>query len=288
MTSGQDDATERTDVAAFLDCEFAGESAFLSLSQGQTGTFSVFFVNTGTVSWIRSTPTQVDLAICRPGEGCDLESPQSDWNAGSWVSSTRYATHTQQEVGPGQIGTFIFSVQVPPGSPGGTYRFHGELVVSRSGQLIHPVGYYQDVTIAAAAAAAAVITALEPSEGKDFTATEVRILGAGFICTPSPTVVFGDDVAEVLACSPTEIIAAAPSHALPVEQPRERVNVVVGNAGQAASNALDFTYIHSSAADSVDESTLSPDSANSPGASVAREAIRRRIGQVRSLWGTDR
>lgn len=288
MTSGQDEDTERTDLSAFFDCEFVGESAFLFLSPGQTGTFTAFFANTGTVSWIRSTPAQVDLAICRPGEGCDLESPQHDWNPGSWLSPTRYATHTQQEVGPGQIGTFTFSVQVPPGSSGGTYRFHGELVESRSGEPIHPVGYYQDVTIAAAAAAAAVMTALEPSEGEDFMAIEVRIRGAGFVCTPAPAVVFGDDVAEVLACSPREIVVAAPSHALPAEQSRETVNVVVGNAGGATSNALDFTYIRSSPAGNVDESSLSPDSAGSPGASMARGAIRKRIGQVRSLWGTDR
>jgi len=270
--------TERTEISAFFDCEFVGESAFLLLSQGQVGTFSACFVNTGTVAWIRSTPTQVDLAICRPGEGCDLESPQNDWNPGSWLSPRRYATHSQQEVGPGQVGTFTYSVQVPTVSPGGTHRFHGELVESRSGKLIHPVGYFQDVTIAAAAAAAAaVITALEPSEGGDFMAEEVRIRGAGFRCTPSPTVAFGDEVAEVLVCSSGEIIVAAPSHALPAKQSRETVSVVVGNAGEAASNALAFTYVRSSAAANVNESSLSPDSEGSPGASVARDAIRKRL-----------
>src|SRR5256885_1588541 len=46
------------------DSAYAGESAFVNISPGQTLNFQVFFANTGTTTWSRGTGTQVDLAAC--------------------------------------------------------------------------------------------------------------------------------------------------------------------------------------------------------------------------------
>ena len=46
------------------DSAYAGESAFVNISPGQTLNFQVFFANTGTTTWSKGTGTEVDLAAC--------------------------------------------------------------------------------------------------------------------------------------------------------------------------------------------------------------------------------
>jgi hypothetical protein len=146
-----------------FDAAYAGESAFLTLAPGTSGTLSVFFQNTGTVTWTRGTGTQVDLAACRDDKiTCDRQDPpEARFNPGSWRSATRYASQSQGTVGPGQVGTFTYSVAVPTDQPSGTYRFNGELVVSATGALIHPEGYFHDVTVSGPSCTPSSIT-LEP------------------------------------------------------------------------------------------------------------------------------
>lgn len=131
-----------------FDAQFEGESAFLTLRPGSTGSFTVFFRNTGTSTWVRGSATQVDLAACLEDKvTCDRISPRvSGWNAG-WLTATRYATHAQTSVEPGAIATFTYQVVVPTTAPPGLYRFNGDLVLSSAGRMIHPQGYYQDVTV---------------------------------------------------------------------------------------------------------------------------------------------
>jgi hypothetical protein len=126
-----------------MDSDFMGESAFLSLQPGDSGSFFVTFMNTGTCSWIKGTSSQVDLAQGLP---LGSPSPNSCWGVG-WLSATAYATTTQAVVAPGGLASFTFGLKAPPNVPPGTYRFDGDLVVSATGQPIHPVGYYQQVTV---------------------------------------------------------------------------------------------------------------------------------------------
>ncbi len=88
-------------AAAGFDSAYAGESAFLTLNPGQSGTFTVFFANTGTSSWAKGTATQVDLAACQADKTtCNSGDPsEAPFNSG-WLSATRYATHTQTTVAP--------------------------------------------------------------------------------------------------------------------------------------------------------------------------------------------
>lgn len=134
--------------AAGFDSAYAGEGSFLTLRPGQSGTFTVFFWNIGTTSWTKGTATQVDLAACLDDKvTCNAQdAAESAFNFG-WPSATRYATATQNSVAPGQIGSFTWNVTVPLGATSRTYRFNGDLVLSTTGQRIHPGGYYQDVTV---------------------------------------------------------------------------------------------------------------------------------------------
>ena len=133
------------------DSSYFGESAFLSLTPGQSGQFAVGFNNTGAVGWVSGGASQVDLQVCLADKvTCGTPSPNSAW-ASSWLSSTAYATTTTSFVGPGQTGWFVYNIVAPSNSAGMTVRFNGDLALHATGQQIHPQGYYQDASVSAAA-----------------------------------------------------------------------------------------------------------------------------------------
>src|SRR5687768_7126325 len=154
-------------LVAGYDSAYAGESAFLNLTPGATGTFTVFFQNTGSTTWVRGTATQVDLFACLNDKvTCDVVPEEAAFNPGTWLSATRYATHTQTSVAPNAIATFTYAVRVPTNVTAGTYRFNGDLGVSSmtgSAARIHPEGYYQDVTSTGGTAATGPVTISPPS-----------------------------------------------------------------------------------------------------------------------------
>ena len=218
------------------DSAYAGESAFLTLNRGQTGSFTVFFANTGSSSWVKGGASQVDLAACMADKTtCNAQdASEAPFNSG-WLSTVRYASTTQTTVAPGQVGTFTYNVAAPAAQAAGTYRFNGALVLAATGADIHNEGYYQDVTVPAAAAGA-TLTSLDPTEGPDSGGTNVVVSGSGFTCSPLPTVKFDAATATVLSCGATSLTATSPAHAA------GDADVTVMNSGGTASNALTFTY----------------------------------------------
>src|SRR5438309_1285877 len=117
-------------AATAFDSAYQFESAFLSLNPGDTGTFSVFFANTGTTAWVTATASQVNLAVCGADKlTCNIPSPQATWASG-WISPSAYASHAKAAVPPGDFSAFTFAVKVPAGTSIGTYRFNGDLVVA--------------------------------------------------------------------------------------------------------------------------------------------------------------
>ena len=229
-------ATPARAVAGY-DSAYSGESAFLTLSRGESGSFTVFFANTGSATWTLGTGAQVDLAACREDKvTCDAQdSGEAEFESG-WRSATRYATHTQTSVSPGQIATFTYSVEVPSDAAAGTYGFNGALVLSATGEDIRNEGYFQDVTVTVASAAATV-TDLDPEEGAIEGGDAVVITGSGFECSPEPTVLFGSAEGDVQSCAQTTLNVDTPAH------DAGTVDVTVTNAGAAASNALQFEFV---------------------------------------------
>ena len=133
------------------DAAYAGESVFLTLHRGDTGQFQVFFLNTGSVSWTRGAATEVALSVCVDTPlsqrfRCNVLSPYADW-AVNWTSPRLYATTAQSVVTAGGTATFGFSVKVPADAALGEFYFRGELVERSTGTPIHPIGYYQLVTV---------------------------------------------------------------------------------------------------------------------------------------------
>jgi carboxypeptidase family protein len=132
-----------------FDSFFSGESAFITIDPGETRSFQVFFRNTGTVTWARGGDTQVDLAVCLEDKvTCNAQDQgEATWNSG-WISPTRYTTAKQTIVLPGSIATFTYDIKAPLNATG-THRFNGDLVVAKTGERIHPEGYYQDAKVEA-------------------------------------------------------------------------------------------------------------------------------------------
>src|SRR5437867_6541027 len=225
------------------DSAYAGESAFVNISPGQTQSFQVFFANTGTTTWARGTSTQVDLAACLEDKvTCNAQdASEASWNSG-WLSANRYASTTQTTTAPGALGTFSYNITAPAGATAGTYRFNSDLVLSTTGERIHPDGYYQDATIGGAGGGAATITSLTPNNGTTSGGNNVVIDGTGFVCTPAfPSVSFGGTNAAVSSCGSTSVTAVAPAHA------PGSVTVTLTNSGTAASNGLTYSYSDSTA-----------------------------------------
>ena len=154
-------------AAVGFDSSYQFESAFLSLAPGDTGTFAAFFANTGTTAWVKSSSTQINLAICDSSKVlCSVASINSAFASG-WFSSTAYATHTKDIVVPGDFSPFSYNIKVPAGQTSGTYRFNGDLVLAATGERIHPEGYYQDVTVRAPTVSLSITPAYEQNEDNE-------------------------------------------------------------------------------------------------------------------------
>src|SRR5919204_3987935 len=73
-------------LTAGYDSAYQFESAFLTLKPGDSGTFSVFFANTGSTAWVAGSSTQVNLAVCAPDKvTCNIPSINAAF-AQNWVS----------------------------------------------------------------------------------------------------------------------------------------------------------------------------------------------------------
>src|SRR5256714_1620301 len=227
------------------DSAYGGESAFVTISPGQTLAFQVFFSNTGTLTWTKGGDTQVDLAACLFDKiTCNAQDPsEASWNSG-WLSATRYATTTQTTTAPGSLGTFSYNVTAPVGVTNGTYRFNGDLVLSTTGEKIHPDGYYQDATVGTGSTGgAATLTGCSDSTsglgcaGTASGGDTVVLTGTGIVCTPAfPAVSFGGTNAVVTSCGGTQVTTTTPAHA------PGAVTVTLTNSGAAASNGLTYQY----------------------------------------------
>lgn len=133
MVEATDQSVPALDPAAPLvgtrfAASFAGRSLDLTLSPGQSGSFSLFYANVGTQAWERGKETQCELMVADPPR----HRTPFEWVSGPTRESV-YAAHTQSHVAPGFIGTFTFAVSVPPGAAPGNYRFYLRPAVAGAG-----------------------------------------------------------------------------------------------------------------------------------------------------------
>src|SRR3989442_3481964 len=134
-------------AAGGYDSSYQFESAFLALQPGETGSFSVFFLNSGATAWVRNTSSQVNLAVCAADKvTCNVTSANAAFASG-WYSPIAYATHAKDVVAPGDASAFTWTARVPAGQPNGIYRFNGDIVLAATGERLRPEGYYHDLAV---------------------------------------------------------------------------------------------------------------------------------------------
>ena len=110
---------------------------------GQVVQIVICYQNTGSQSWIVSTPSQVDLGMC-----CPLNTPSQ---YALWVvkpaDSSTYATQPSTIVGPQQLVRFVFSIQPPRGTAAGDYTFAGAPVLHSNGAPVAAPTFVQTVRV---------------------------------------------------------------------------------------------------------------------------------------------
>jgi len=144
-------ATAAPNAVPGYDAEYCGESAYLALHVGDSGQLQTCFANTGTVSWVNGSASEVVLSVCvdTPAPqyfACNVLSPYGDWASG-WTTARIYAAAPIAAVTPGQNVFYRYAVKVPTGTSAGDYYFRGELVLRATGVPIHPVGYYHVIRV---------------------------------------------------------------------------------------------------------------------------------------------
>src|SRR5438874_540355 len=145
LSLGWSGATAR--AAGGFESSYQFESAFLALQPGETGSFSVFFLNSGATAWVRNTSSQVNLAVCAADKvTCNVTSTNAAFASG-WYSPIAYATHAKDVVAPGDASAFTWSARVPSSQPNGIYRFNGDMVLAATGERLRPEGYYQELAV---------------------------------------------------------------------------------------------------------------------------------------------
>ena len=136
LSLGCSAATAR--AAGGFESSYQFESAFLALQPGETGSFSVFFLNSGATAWVRNTSSQVNLAVCAADKvTCNVTSANAAFASG-WYSPIAYATHAKDVVAPGDASAFTWSARVPSSQPNGIYRFNGDIVLAATGERLRP------------------------------------------------------------------------------------------------------------------------------------------------------
>lgn len=203
---------------------YFSESSFLSLAPGQTGQFAVGYGNTGDLAWVKGDA--VAQASLRT-RGNSLLSA-AGW-AVNWTAPTIYANQASDLVAPGQVGFFIYNVQVPANAPQGAQQFTG--LEWAGGAPLEDYGYFQVVTVIASTLQ---ITASSPASPS--TTTTPSISGTGATALSTVTVQEGSAVlctttatlTGTFACLTTALTAGA--HSLTATAP-----------GQGTSNVFSYT-----------------------------------------------
>src|SRR5256885_14031777 len=97
-------------AASDFDSAYVFESAYLAnISPGDIGTFSVFFQNTGALTWVFATKTQVNLASCRLDKAnCGGPPGHLHWNTVTWQSTSPPATQSKLVGDPGNSTSLLY------------------------------------------------------------------------------------------------------------------------------------------------------------------------------------
>ncbi len=124
------------------------QSGYPTLSKGESAQFTVKFLNSGTTTWRKNGDTPIRLATLQPTDRSPkfIREDVQGRNSSGWVKENRVAM-VEDEVKPGEIGSFSFWYTVPSDKAAGTYREHFGLVQEEYGPVTGNLGLYWDITV---------------------------------------------------------------------------------------------------------------------------------------------
>src|SRR2546428_795352 len=97
----------RNAISDHLDtAAYQFRSANLTMLPGDIGTFSTFYANVGTTTWLRNTETETGLLFL------NREQRMRRW-AHQWASEFVLARQTKDAVAPGDFTAYTFNCRVP-------------------------------------------------------------------------------------------------------------------------------------------------------------------------------
>jgi len=219
-------------AAGGFNAAYFSESSFLSLAPGQSGQFAVGFSNTGTQAWVKGSATAQASLRMRANTSAALEA----WSV-NWPATRTYANQANDLVAPGQVGFFIYNVQVPANQPTGAVDFTG--VPFGGNDFMEDYGYYQTVTVTASA-----ITITGSSPASPSTTTTPTISGTGATATTIVTVQEGSTTLCTATASSTGTWSctvsalSVGSHAITATAPSQGTSAVFTYVVDTAAPAL--------------------------------------------------
>jgi len=148
-----DGITWLTDIGIYWDiivekesyhAQYIGQSPYITVSSDGTATLWVEYKNTGTATWYKGGENPIHLGTSEPQDRSSI------FQHSSWLSSNRPAEMNKDEVLPGEIARFIFTIDagarlIAPLQPG-VYKEYFRPVVEGV-QWLEDVGLYWEITV---------------------------------------------------------------------------------------------------------------------------------------------
>ena len=106
-----------------------------NIPAGQKATLTVRARNTGTATWRNDGPYPIRISANRPNER------SSEFRTSSWMSNSRAGNLQESSVAPGQVGTFVFTVQAPVQT--GDYDEYFTLMIENAGWMNDPGMFFR-------------------------------------------------------------------------------------------------------------------------------------------------
>ena len=203
-------------AVAGYDSAYAGESAFVNITPGQTQNFQVFFANTGTTSldaWHRYAGRPGRLSR---GQG-DLQRAGRQRGDVEQRLALRRSLHHAHADHRHRRARSARSATTSPPRPALPRASTGSTVTSSSPRPARRSTPRATTRTPPSVAALARPRSRRstPNTGTAAGGTDVIITGSGIVCTPAfPTVSFGGTNGTVTSCGATSITVDSPAHAL--------------------------------------------------------------------------
>ncbi|MFH1088673.1 MAG: SpoIID/LytB domain-containing protein [Patescibacteria group bacterium] len=127
------------DAATHYQAKWVGQLEGMSVKQGDSVAVWVDIKNTGTVTWVNTGDNAVKIATVKPSDRVGSKMYHS-----SWLSDNRVAVTDKEQIIPGEVGRFSFTITAG-GAPGKYREYFG--LVAEGITWLDPFYFYIEINI---------------------------------------------------------------------------------------------------------------------------------------------